>query len=137
MIYGSMCRRWLFRKFSLLHTYRLHLCFSKFLFLEQLGIILPSMEHCVYCFPYVTDHKCKSITIRKCNVILSNGCMKSFYVTDCWKNVNFLLLIELKRNCDAALILTSETVNYTFSKPTTSWIINFTFMYIIFWWYLG
>jgi len=70
-----------------------------------MDIILSSMQHHVYCFPYVTDHNCKSITIRKCNVILSNGCMNSFYVTDCWENVDLLLLIELKRNCETALIL--------------------------------
>jgi len=41
--------------------------------------------------------------------------MKSFDVTECWKNVDLALLIELKRNCGIALILTSDTVNYTIS----------------------
>ena len=27
---------------------------------------------------------------------------------------------RIKRNCDTALIFTSETVNYTFSKPAPS-----------------
>jgi hypothetical protein len=98
---------------------------TKFVFLKismfwgQVGIMVPSMKHHVYCFPYVIDHNCESIIIRKCNIILRNGCVNSFYITDCWKNVDLLLLIELKGNCDTALILTSETVNYTSSKPAT------------------
>jgi hypothetical protein len=41
--------------------------------------------------------------------------MKTLYVTDCWKNVELVLLTELKRNCDTALTFTSETANYIFS----------------------
>jgi len=66
------------------------------MFLKRMGIKVPSMQHHGYCFPYVTDHNCKSITIRKCDVISRNVCMNSLYVTDCWENVDLALLIELK-----------------------------------------
>jgi hypothetical protein len=71
------------------------------MFVEQVGIVVPSFVNHDYCFPYVTDHNCKSFTIRKC-VIINNDCMESFYITDCWKNVD-------------PLEFTSETVNYELS----------------------
>jgi hypothetical protein len=66
------------------------------MFIEQVGIIMSSMEHHGYCFSYVTFITLKCITIRKYDIILRNNFMNSLYVTDCWKNVDLTLLIELK-----------------------------------------
>jgi hypothetical protein len=74
-------------------------------FVEQVGTMVPSMEHKDPCIPYVTDHNCKSIIIRKYDVIIRYVYMNSFYVTECWKNVELVLLIELKINCETDLIL--------------------------------
>jgi hypothetical protein len=50
--------------------------------------------------------------------------MNNFYITDCWKNVNLPLLIELKGNCDTTLIFISRTANYTFSVPLPEYLIS-------------